>query len=521
MARVGFSIVGVGASAGGIDAFHSFFNHMPADCGMAFVILLHLPADRKSMLTEILARWTSMRVIEASDGMLIEPNCVYVSPPQATMTISDGHLGVRQPPQDNDRLFRPIDGFFDSLGSELRERAVGIVLSGTGSDGALGLKAIKECGGLTLAQGSDGTSPQYGEMPAGAIATGAVDMVLPVQDMPTHLMRLQASTLAYPEKKEDLDRLEVARLEICAILRAQLGHDFSGYRPQTFLRRVERRMQVVNADNLHDYVARLRVSHDEAVLLFRDLLIRVTSFFRDKETFEVLENRVIPQLFAGKTADAAVRVWVPGCATGEEAYSLAILLREHMDKIEGGPKVQVLATDIDDSSIVAARLGRYPATLLDGLSSQRRNRFFSSSQSGFVVSKEIRDLCAFSTHNLIRDPPFSRMDLVSCRNLLIYMRAELQAKVIPIFQYSLVPGGGIAAGGGRNRPPSIRASLSRWIKARAFFAVARCQALNYNWALTARWSILRRPRPALHRIHSLVPRLIPKTTPEPRPVNTP
>ncbi len=441
MSRFAFPIVGIGASAGGIDAFHSFFNHMPDDCGMAFVILLHLPADRKSMLTEILARWTTMRVIDASDGCLIEPNCVYVPPPQAIVTLSDGLLGVVAPRVDNDRLYRPIDGFFDSLGFALRERAVGIVLSGTGSDGALGLKAIKECGGLTLAQASNGTGPQYAEMPAGAIATGAVDLIVPVQDMPAHLMRLQANSIVHPRRKEDLNRLEIARLEICAVLRAQLGHDFSGYRSQTFMRRVERRMQVVNDENLQVYIARLKDSHDEVVLLFRDLLIRVTSFFRDKETFETLESMVIPHLFDVKKADGTVRVWVPGCATGEEAYSLAILLREHMDKLEGSPRVQVFATDIDDSSISTARLGRYPATLLDGLSSRRRNRFFTTSQGGYVVTKEVRDLCAFSTHNLLRDPPFSRMDLLSCRNLLIYMSAELQSKVIPIFHYSLAPGG--------------------------------------------------------------------------------
>jgi two-component system, chemotaxis family, CheB/CheR fusion protein len=447
MSRFAFSIVGIGASAGGIDAFHSFFSHMPADCGMAFVILLHLPADRKSMLAEILARWTAMRVVEASDGTLIEPNCVYVPPPQALVTISDGHLGVRSPPENNDRLFRPIDGFFDSLGSGLRDRAVGIVLSGTGSDGALGLKAIKECGGLTLAQASNGTAPEYSEMPAGAIATGAVDLVIPVQDMPAHLMRLQVGSSINRERKEDPNRFDMERLEICAILRAQLGHDFSGYRTQTFMRRVERRMQVVNAENLQAYIAHLKDSHEEGLLLFRDLLIRVTSFFRDKETFETLETALIPQLFDGKKADAAVRVWVPGCATGEEAYSLAILLREHTVKLEGAPKVQVFATDIDDSSISTARFGRYPATLLDGLSTTRRNRFFSSSQGGYVVNKEIRDLCAFSTHNLIRDPPFSRMDLVSCRNLLIYMNTELQSKVIPTFHYSLVPGGILLLGG--------------------------------------------------------------------------
>jgi two-component system, chemotaxis family, CheB/CheR fusion protein len=447
MKESAFPIVGIGASAGGIDAFHTFFSHMPANCGMAFIILLHLPADRKSMLTEILARWTAMRVLDVSDATVIEPNCVYVPPPHALVTVSDGHLGVQLPPETNDRLFRPIDGFFDSLGSSLRERAVGIVLSGTGSDGALGLKAIKECGGLTLAQGSDGSAPQYGEMPAGAIATGAVDLVVPVQAMPGHLLRLLTNGTANQEQKTDGKPLEATRLEICGILLAELGHDFSGYRPQTFMRRVERRMQVLNLASLQAYVGRLKSDHDEAVLLFRDLLIRVTSFFRDKETFEALAAKVIPQLFETKKADGTVRVWVPGCATGEEAYSLAILLREQMDKLKGVPKVQIFATDIDDSSIATARLGRYPATLIDGLAAARRDRFFVASQGSYIVTKEIRDLCTFSSHNLVRDPPFSRMDLVSCRNLLIYMNTELQAKVIPIFHYSLAPGGILLLGG--------------------------------------------------------------------------
>ena len=324
---------------------------------------------------------------------------------------------------------------------------MGIVLSGTGSDGALGLKAIKECGGLTLAQGTDGSAPQYGEMPAGAIATGAVDLVVPVEQMPVHLMRLKVNSAAAPHKGKDDNQLEAARLEICAILRSALGHDFSGYRPATFVRRVERRMQVLSITSLQAYVERLKGDHDEVLLLFRDLLIRVTSFFRDEETFKALEAKVIPQLFETKKADGAVRLWVPGCATGEEAYSLAMLLREQIDKLKGAPKIQLFATDIDDSSIATARLGRYPPTLLDGLAIERRNRFFVFSQGSYVVSKEIRDLCTFSTHSLVRDPPFSRMDLVSCRNLLIYMNTELQGKIIPIFHYSLISGGILLLGG--------------------------------------------------------------------------
>ena len=448
MSASAFPIVGIGASAGGLDAFHKFFDHMPPDCGMAFVMILHLPADRRSMLPDILARWTPMQVLVGVDGTLIEPNCVYVPPPHAIVSLKDGRLGVRESDPDDQRLPRPIDAFFDSLGASLGEQSVGIILSGTGSDGALGLKAIKECGGLTIAQGSDGSAPQYGEMPAGAIATGSVDLVAAIEDIPGQLIRIKGSHAASPDAGEDVaSKVDAARLKICAILRSQVGHDFSGYRDKTFLRRVQRRMQVVGAVTLDDYVARLQTDHNESVLLFRDLLIRVTSFFRDKETFEILEARVISHLFAGKGADGAVRVWVPGCATGEEAYSLAMLLREHMDHLSTVPKVQVFATDIDEAAITTARLGRYPATLVKGLSLERFDRFFKPVPGGFVVSKEIRDLCTFSPHNVVRDPPFSRMDLVSCRNLLIYMDTELQALVIPAFHYALLPGGILLLGG--------------------------------------------------------------------------
>jgi len=435
-------IVGIGASAGGLDAFHSFFQAMPADSGMAFVVILHLPVGRKSMLPEILGRWTAMPVVEGEDGTPIEPDRVYVPPPHAIATVEQGRLRIRMPPSDAPREYRPIDGFFDSLAADLREDAVGIVLSGTGSDGALGLKAIKHCGGLTIAQGSDAGGPQYDGMPAGAIATGAVDLVATADAMPGHLLRMNAEGAADVEPGEaSPEETDAARLVICAILRTQIGHDFSGYKDKTFMRRVQRRMQVAGSRSLRDYTARLENDHEEVVLLFRDLLIRVTGFFRDSEAFAALEKLVIPQLFAGKHADDSVRVWVPGCATGEEAYSLAILLREQMDRMRGPPKVMVFGTDIDEPAIAAARLGRFPTTLLDGLSPERRNRFFHASHSGYLVAKEIRELCTFSPHSLVRDPPFSRMDLISCRNLLIYMDTDLQSAVIPMFHYSLVPDG--------------------------------------------------------------------------------
>jgi two-component system CheB/CheR fusion protein len=284
-------------------------------------------------------------------------------------------------------------------------------------------------------------------MPAGAIATGAVDLVLPAEDMPRQLLgprdRGDPALDLNGASAEDLD---AARLEICAIVRNGLGHDFSGYRDKTFMRRVRRRMQALNLTDLRAYIARLERDHDEAVLLFRDLLIRVTSFFRDANTFDVIERLVIPRLFAGKHADAAVRVWVPGCATGEEAYSLAILLREQIERQRGTPKVQVFATDIDEPAIATARLGRYPPTLLDGMDPARRDRFFHASPAGYAAVKEIRDLCTFSPHSIVRDPPFSRIDLISCRNLLIYMDTDQQAAIIPAFHYALVPGGMLLLG---------------------------------------------------------------------------
>jgi two-component system, chemotaxis family, CheB/CheR fusion protein len=483
MSAAEFPIIGIGASAGGIDAFHSFFNHMPADCGMAFVMILHLPAARKSMLTEILARWTTMPVNEVIERVEIKPNQVYVPPPHAIVTLMDGHLNVEMPSEHSDKLLRPIDAFFDSLGSVLRDRAVGIVLSGTGSDGALGLKAIKECGGLTLAQGRNGTAPQYGEMPAGAIATGAVDIIAPVEEMPDHLLRLKVAPAELLKSGNGAANSDALRLEICAILRAQLGHDFSGYRSQTFLRRVQRRMQVRNVASLEGYIEKLKSEADEAQLLFRDLLVRVTSFFRDQDTFDALATQVVPRLFEGKMADGAVRLWVPGCATGEEAYSLAILLREYMDSLSALPKVQIFATDIDESAVTTARLGRYPKTLVAGLSEARLQRFFAESNGSYRVTKEIRDLCTFSTHNVIRDPPFSMMSLVSCRNLLIYMNPELQEQVIPAFHYALVPGGVLLLGGSESvaQHPELFETVDK--RARIFERrEGRSPELTLNWS---------------------------------------
>jgi two-component system CheB/CheR fusion protein len=404
---------------------------MPADTGIGFVVVLHMSADRKSVLADIINRWTAMSVTEAADGDQIAPSHVYIIPPGYVGTIRDRALRLRPLAADVPREATPIDEFFDSLAADLREDAIGIVLSGTGHDGALGLKAIRARGGLTLAQGADGSAPQHSGMPQSAIATGAVDLIVPVQDMPSLIVGHKRSDgEADPIARAPAD-INAARLSICETLLARVGHDFSQYKEATFLRRVQRRMQVLGLADIEAYATQMESDREEAVFLFRDLLIGVTTFFRDEKAFESVKQVVIPRLFEGKGAGDTVRVWVPGCATGEEAYSLAILLREHMDSLSNVPKVQVFATDIDEPAIGTARAGRYPSTLLDGLSPERRARFFTRHESSYTVSKDLRGLCTFSAHSLVRDPPFSRMNLVSCRNLLIYMDVDLQAAVIP------------------------------------------------------------------------------------------
>jgi two-component system CheB/CheR fusion protein len=438
------AIVGIGASAGGIEAFRKFFENMPTDSGLAFVVVLHLPPHRKSLLPDILSRWTTMPIVEATDGCTVEANTVYVPPSGATVLFRDSRLHLHPPVQDEPREPIPISLFFDSLARALHEDAIGIVLSGTGNDGALGLKAIKTCGGLTLAQATDGSSPQHGGMPDSAIATGAVDIIAAVEDMPARILaayRARGAASAHSGLPEIVSNDE--RVAICAILHHHIGHDFSGYKDKTFLRRVQRRMQVLGLSDTAAYLERLRSDRTEVLMLFRDLLIGVTSFFRDAETFDALQQAVVPRLFHAKRADNSVRIWVAGCATGEEAYSLAILLREHVETLGGiAPRIQVFATDIDEAAIATARTGRYPSTLLMGLSPDRLARFFSAGIDGtYTVNKEVRELCTFSAHSLTRDPPFSRIDLVSCRNLLIYLDSDLQSAVIPAFHYALVPRG--------------------------------------------------------------------------------
>ena len=441
------ALVAIGASAGGIDAFHKFFSKMPPDSGLAFVVVLHLAPNHRSMLPEILSRWTSMSVQQAHDGAALTANRVLVIPPGVIAELVDGHLRLHGQSTNLPRAAAPIDAFFDSVASSLAEDAIGIILSGTGHDGALGLKAIKSKGGLTFAQASDGSKPEYPGMPDSAVAAGAVDLYVSVEDMPSHILATCHARIAMSDQPDvpAPDEGQI-RLAICEILRSRLGHDFYQYKHQTFMRRVQRRMLVLRLSRYDDYVRCLQTDREQVTLLFRDLLISVTKFFRDSPTFAVLERDIIPRLFQGKDASSDLRVWVPGCATGEEAYSLAILIREHMDSRTVLPKVQIFASDIDDVSIGTARAGRYPKTLLEGISPERLQRFFQEDADGYAVRQEIREICTFSAHSLIRDPPFSRMDLISCRNLLIYLDNNLQDRVIPIFHYALSPRGILVLG---------------------------------------------------------------------------
>jgi two-component system CheB/CheR fusion protein len=369
-------LVGIGASAGGLGAFKTFFESMPVDSGMAFVLVQHLAPDHKSMLVDLLGRATAMPVIEAEDGMPVGANRVYVIPPDATLTFKDRTLRVSRPAPPRERR-RPIDTFFSSLAEDQGENAVCIVLSGTGSDGTLGLKAIKEHGGLALAQAGFDHEAMSG-MPHSAAATGLVDEVLPVEDMPGKLLSYQRHLLAVaPRKDDDGTRRDTADhlAKISAILRAQVGHDFSKYKEKTLIRRIQRRMQVLQIDTVPAYIARLREEPHEAELLFREILIGVTHFFRDPDAFGALETTVIPKLLERKGVDDEVRIWVPGCATGEEVYSIAILVREVMEGRRNARKVQIFGTDIDADAIAVARSGRYRKT--SGVSSERLARWFA------------------------------------------------------------------------------------------------------------------------------------------------
>jgi two-component system CheB/CheR fusion protein len=454
-----FLVVGLGASAGGLEAFEHFFREMPDDTGMAFVIVTHLARGQISALPDILSRYTPMKVVTPSADTPLAVDTVYVCPPDFIITQSDRTLRLHE--RGAETQIKPIDIYLTSLAEDCRERAIGVLLSGGGTDGTLGFKAIKEKGGVTIAQGSDGSAPMQSHMPDSAIAAGTVDMVLSSDDMAGWLSQYAANFERYSGLAEsDVDDNERSNTQtdeqkplydsIYRLLFNQVGHDFSGYKERTFIRRVRRRMQMLQLDDLAAYVQRLRDTPDEVSQLFSDLLIGVTNFFRDPRAFAALEKNVIPKLFEDKGAGDHIRIWVPGCATGEEVYSLAILMREQMETMRAAPRVQIFATDIDEAALNVARSGRYPVGLLANVSPQRLQHFFDGDDVSRVVTKALRDLCVFSSHSVIRDPPFSRIDLISCRNLLIYLAADFQAQIIPVFHFALRPKGYLFLGTSEN-----------------------------------------------------------------------
>ncbi len=435
-----FPIVGMGASAGGLEALTAFFKNLPPENHMAFILALHLDPGHSSLMPELLRRHTSMEVVEAQDGVVVEPGRVYVIPPNKDMSVVGKTLQIN-PPAEVQRVRMPIDIFFRSLAEDQGEKAVSIILSGTGTDGTLGMRAIHGAGGMCMVQ--DPETARYDGMPRSAVATGLADFVLPVEKLPEQLVSYVSQN--YPKKPGRIlfmgDTSLTSVQRILAILRVRTGHDFSHYKKTTILRRIERRMSIHQITNSAGYVQFIQEHPEEIQVLFRELLIRVTSFFRDPDAFSVLQKKILPDLIATKPDTYTIRVWVPGCGTGEEAYSIAILLRECMQEANLDFKVQIFGTDIDEESIAHARTGLYPANISLDVSAPRLKRYFIKEETGFRIRNEIREWMVFAIQNVISDAPFTKLDLVSCRNLLIYLDSELQGKLIPMFHYSLRPNG--------------------------------------------------------------------------------
>ncbi|MFL5730365.1 MAG: CheR family methyltransferase [Cytophagaceae bacterium] len=432
-----FPVVGIGGSAGALGAFEQFFINIPEDSGMAFILIQHLSPNRESFLPEIISRNTRMDVFQVSDGMSIAPDRVYIIPPGKEMSIVDHKFNLSDLPPRNQRL--PIDTFFKALSEEYKDKAVGIILSGMGSDGLEGVKSIKKNGGIVMVQSLE--SSTYDSMPKHAIETGMVDFVLPVEDLPEKLINaVKHSSLERP-KPQSMPEEDAASsmLKILQLVKRITGHDFFTYKENTLSRRIERRMNVHHLEKIKDYVKLLQQNPKEIEILFQEMLIGVTNFFRDPEAFQSLKQTVIPEIVRSKEKEQAIRIWVTGCSTGEEAYSIAIVLREYFNKLESGHswKVQIFATDIDNEAIDKARIGWYQANIVKDVSEERLKYFFIPKGSGYQIRKEIRDTVIFAPQSVIKDPPFTKLDLISCRNMLIYLKPETQKKLISVFHYAL------------------------------------------------------------------------------------
>lgn len=432
----GFPVVGIGASAGGLEALQKLFEPMPADTGLAFVVVQHLAPEHPSILSELLGKIAVIPVAEASDGQEVRANHIYVIPPDRDLGILHGKLQLLEPVEPRGHR-HPIDFFFRSLALDQGERAICIVLSGTGSEGKLGLRSIKESGGLVIVQ--DPSTAAYDGMPRNAAATGMADFLLAPEAMPGVLT--QASGLTRERGGATLGVQDDSLQKVFVLIRDRTGHDLSFYKQNTIVRRIERRMLVHGTDSLDHYIRFLRDSPDEVTSLFKELLIGVTSFFRDPEAFAALRTEVLPAMLENCPPGEELRVWVPGCSTGEEAYSLAILLKDHMEANDLQYAIQVFGTDIDHEAVAAARIGRFPDTISADVPRELLEKYFSLDEGSYQVKRSVRDLIVFAEQNVAKDAPFSRLDLISCRNLLIYMTPALQKRIFPVFHYALKPDG--------------------------------------------------------------------------------
>jgi chemotaxis methyl-accepting protein methylase/PAS domain-containing protein len=441
VASASLPIVGIGASAGGLEALEQFLKNVPANSGIAFVIVQHLDPTHKGIMSELLQRVTSMKVRQVKDRTKVQPDCVYVIPPNKDMSILHGVLHLLEPAVARG-LRLPIDFFLRSLAQDQQEHSIGVILSGMGSDGTLGLRAIKEKAGVALVQ--EPVTAKFDGMPRSAVDAGLADIVAPVNELPRKIIAYLHRTPLIPRKEVILeDKAQSALEKTIVLLRSQTGHDFSLYKRNTLYRRIERRMGIHQIDKMLTYVRYLQENPQELDLLFKELLIGVTNFFRDPAAWEQMRDQAIPALLAKQSAGQALRAWVPGCSTGEEAYSLAIVFKEAVEqaKIKGNFALQIFATDLDKDGVDKARQGIFPDNIAADVSEERLRRFFAKEEGGYRVRKEIREMVIFAPQNLIMDPPFTKLDILTCRNLLIYLDSEVQQKLIPLFHYSLNPGG--------------------------------------------------------------------------------
>src|SRR5262252_691058 len=437
-------IAAVGASAGGIEAFTELVTNLPTDTGMAFVLVQHLDPEHHSMLTELLSKKTGMRVKEVTNGMTVEPNHVYVIPPNATMSISNHTLQLA-PRGDSRGIHMSIDHFMRALAEQQGNRAIGVILSGSGTDGTAGMAEIQAHGGVTFAQ--DEASAKYDSMPRSAVAAGCVDYVLPPKAIARELARIARHPYLVRDLAPEIAPAENTGLSLVfQLLRKITGVDFTHYRQTTILRRIQRRMVVHKIEKIEEYLKYLQTNPAEIKALYQDMLINVTSFFRNPRVFDALKAQVFPSIVQNHSPEASVRIWTPGCASGEETYSVAIALLEFLGDKASQIHIQFFGTDISEASISKARSGLYPENIQGDVSPERLRRFFTKVEGGYRISKTIRDMCIFAQHNVLNDPPFSQMDLICCRNLLIYLEPLLQNKVISLFHYATRLGGYLVLG---------------------------------------------------------------------------